>query len=155
MPRPYLSLMLPNLVEEGMPIVCIDGYSRPFPRGWAVNVDPDLDLRERPRIGVFIHCPESLYNDENNWGADFKQYSGASHPCHYALDTSTEIGQRFAAYWYLDHADSSSVEPHWCRVVFDNGWLEGDDLDDLYDDCMALAASMGYVAEAWHDRSAG
>lgn len=148
MPRPYLSLMLPDLVEEGMPILIINTSKRPFPRGWVVSVAPDLDLRERPRIGVFIHRPETC--DEDEW---FERYREGSHPCHYALDTSTEIGQRLAAYWYLDHALSHQVEPHWCRVVFDNGWLEGDDLDDLYDDCMALAVEMGYVAEDWHDRS--
>lgn len=144
MPRPYLSLMLPNLVEEGMPILDIDGTRRPFPRGWVVSVDPDLDLRERPRIGVVLHLSEFKTN-----------YYEGSHPCHYALDTSTDSGQRFAAYWYLDNADISVVEPAWVRTVFDNGWLEGDRLDELYDDCMALAASMGYVAEDWHDRSAG
>lgn len=142
MPRPYLSLMLPDLVEEGMPILDIDTSKRPFPRGWAVGVQPDLDLRERPRISVVIHLSE------------FKEeYRQGSHPCHYALDTSTESGQRFAAHWYLDNAASSSVEPYWIRQVFDNLPLIADDLDDLYDDCMALAVEMGYVEADWHDRS--
>lgn len=142
MPRPYLSLMLPNLVQEGMPILDIDTSKRPFARGWVVRVDPDLDLRERPRISVVMHLSE------------FKtEYYAGSHPCHYALDTSTESGQRFAACWYLTLAPGSSTEPFWLRQVFSDLPLTSDDLGDMYDDCMALAVSMGYVAEAWHDRS--